>query len=80
MRLTPTFHAEENPVRQLAPVAGGEVNKGVRASLARMAVALAVFANRAPATARPGMAIVVRDDGNGNVSVDIAWSRLSAGR
>jgi hypothetical protein len=51
------------------------MNRGIHCSLARMAVALAVYAHRAPATAGPGTAIVVRDDGNGNVSVDLARSR-----
>jgi hypothetical protein len=37
-----------------------------------MAAALAVYARRAPATAGDGTAIVIRDDGQGNVSVDLA--------
>jgi hypothetical protein len=44
-----------------------------------MAAALAVFAHRAPATAGSGTAIIVRDDGKGNVSVDLARSRRSSG-
>jgi hypothetical protein len=48
------------------------MSSGVRSSLARMATALAVFAHRAPGTAGTGTAIVVRDDGKGNVSVALA--------
>jgi hypothetical protein len=44
-----------------------------------MAAALAVYAHRAPATAGSGMAIIIRDDGNGNVSVDLARSRRAGG-